>query len=104
MRLYLNQDNPPSLLLPTRIIVFATTQEHGKRRKVVTRSVAWEAWNTCPIMESQMARLRGSGSFYWPSALRAYLHAKQIMAANSSVDQIKIETISGEEIARLYRA
>lgn len=102
MRLTLNTDSNPSLLVPTRMDVFSTiTVVKGRKPRQV--SVGWQAWNQDPAMETRMTRLRGSGSFYWPNALRAYLAARQLMRENMAVHQIKIETISGVEIARLYR-
>lgn len=99
----LRLDDPlPSLLVPVRLDVFAT-REITRRGRTRTVSCAWQAWNTDPIMEGRMARLAGSGSFYWPNAIRAYIAARDIMTMDARVHQIKIETISGREIGRIYK-
>ena len=104
MRLSL-EHSLPSLLVPCRMNVFATRDVPiGKRGKVRSRGVAWQGWNPDPTMEQRMARLQGAGSFYWPNALRAYISARDAMLADSSIEQIQIETISGREIGRMYRA
>jgi hypothetical protein len=103
---FYRSDDPHTLLAPTRMDVFATRERtigKGKRAKTVAQGVGYQAWNDCPKMESAMARLQGAGSFYWPNAWRAYQAAKRILASDASVHQIKIETISGREIGRLYR-
>jgi hypothetical protein len=112
MRLSLNIENPPSLLAPARMDVFGTcatrTGQPNARAKrpytpITFRLCGWQAWNDDEAMEARMARLPGSGSFYWPNALRAYQYARRLMRADASVSQIKIETIGGREIARVYR-
>ena len=109
-RFYLETEQPHSLLTPARMDVFGTRvipagRPKGKRPYTPIRFAAcgWQGWNSDPIMEDRMARLPGAGSFYWPNALRAYLAAKQVMASDPRVVQIKLETISGREIGRLYR-
>ncbi len=91
-------DDLPSLLVPARLDVFAERQIGRKRR-----GVGWQGWNPDPIMEDRMARLHGAGSFYWPNAVRAYVAARSMMRYDSTIRQIKMETISGREIARVYR-
>ena len=94
-------DKTPTLLTPTRITLFADRQvRRGKR--TVSQGVAWQGWNADAAMESRMARLAGSGSFYRPGALRAYSAARAMMRADATVRQVKIETISGREVGRLY--
>lgn len=101
MRLLL-ADDLPSLLAPTRVTLFATRTVKPKRGPAKTIGVGWNGWNADPVMEQRMARLPGSGSFYWPGALRAYLAVKAMMTADPTIHQAKIETISGREVARVY--
>ena len=102
-RMYL-ADELPSLLVPTRLTVFAERDvPKGRKGKLTRASVAWQGWNADPAMESRMARLAGSGSFYWPCAWQAYCAARQMFAADPTIHQIAVETISGREVARLYR-
>ncbi len=113
MTLYLNTEDRPTLLVPTRFVVFAKqlTTVRDRSRKATrtlcpitfkTREVAWQGWNADPAMETRMTRLQGAGSFYWPNALRAYLTARNMVRADSRIHQVKIETISGHEIGRIY--
>jgi len=53
-------------------------------------------------MEMAMARLPGAGGFYWPSRRDAWRRAR-VMIAAPGVEQIKVETIAGQEVGRLYR-
>lgn len=107
MRFYLESDQPlPRLTAECRIDVFAThetTVGKGKRQRTVTRGVGWQGWNPCPSQEQKHARLTGSGSFYWPGALSAYAAARQMMRTDATIHQVKIETIGGREIGRIYR-
>ena len=103
MRLSL-ADALPSLLVPTRFAVFATVDlPVGRSKKTRPTGVAWDGWNDDPMMERRMARLRGAGSFYWPNALTAYRAARRTMREDARVSQIKIETISGREVGRIWR-
>jgi hypothetical protein len=106
MRLIL-ADTLPGLLVPARMTVFGTVIRPGRRYKRFTElqylQAGWNGWNPDPGMETAMARLPGSGSFYWPSAWRLYLAARRLMITDPTVRQIKLETISGREIARIYR-
>ena len=104
IRFYLSDD--PSarrqFRMPCRMDVFGSREiGKGKRRKVVR--VGWQGWNPDSSMERQMARLDGAGSFYWPGAIRVLSAAKAMMQADATIDQVKIETISGMEIGRVYR-
>lgn len=102
-RIYL-ADTLPGLLVPVRMDVFATRPMlKRKRGKPVDVACAWQGWNADTRMEQQMARLKGAGSFYWQGAIQALVAAKRTMRDDVSVQQIKLETISGREIARLYR-
>jgi hypothetical protein len=95
-------DSLPKLTGAIRFSVFATrTIGSGKRAKT-TIGVGWQGWNNDPRMEEAMARLPGQGSFYWAGAIQA-MHAAKRAFADLAVHQIKIETISGQEIARIYR-
>jgi hypothetical protein len=97
-------DSLPRLTGAVRIDVFATREVTiGRRRKPTTVCVGWQGWNADPIMADRMARLPGSGSFYWPGAIRALTAAKRLLREDETIHQIKIETISGQEIARVYR-
>lgn len=92
----------PTLLAPTRVTLFADRPiRRGKR--TVMQGVAWQGWNPDPLLELRMARLPGSGSFYWPGAVRAYSAVRAMMRADATIRQAKIETISGREIARVYK-
>lgn len=75
---------------------------HKKTRRGEVKGYGYQLWNPDPVMEKSMARLQGSGSFYWPDARAAWKRAHHLMRT-TEVDQIKIETISGVEVARLYR-
>ncbi len=95
-------DELPTLLAPTRLTVFAQ-RTVGRGKKAAVRGVAWQGWNADATMEARMARLQGGGSFYWPNALRAYFAACDMMRADATITQVKVETISGAEVARIYR-
>lgn len=84
------------MTIPCRIDVFVNEKRGSK-----VHGYAYQAWNPDPAMEREMARLPGSGSFYWPSARAAYREAKRIIR-KPGVHQLKIETISGFEVGRLY--
>lgn len=73
------------------------------RITIFTKAYGYQGWNPDPVMEEKMARLRGSGSFYWGSAKEAYKAAFGMMRKDPAIEQIKIETISGREVGRLYR-
>lgn len=87
--------------IPCRIDVFSTAlvQTH-KRRKPVMRPIAWQDWNDDIRMERGMARLPGSGSFYYASARKAWRRAHVLIRRGA--EQVKVETISGVEVGRLY--
>ena len=95
-------DELPGLLVPMRMNVFGT-RTVLKRRKPVEVGVGWQGWNASPTMEQRMARLPGSGSFYWHGAIQAVTAAKSMMTADPTIHQIAIETISGRPVGRLYR-
>ncbi len=104
-RLSLEEDLP-RLTVPVRIMVFATQHtvvRKGRKLQTGTNRVAWQGWNADPIMADRMARLPGSGSFYWSGAIKALQAGRTMLRDDPTVDQIKIETISGREIGRLYR-
>jgi len=82
--------------VPYRINVF-TTGALGDP----AAGYSYQAWNPDPKMERRMARLPGSGSFYWPSARAAYRAARRFVK-EPGVAQVKIETVSGIEVARLF--
>ena len=92
----------PSLLVPCRVNVFGT-REIARRKKTTRVGLAWQGWNADPDMESRMARLPNSGSFYWPNALRAYVWARHAMRTDPTIEQVAIETISARPIGRIYR-
>lgn len=106
-RLSLENDGPvPSLTVPVRLWAFATREtvkRKGRKLQTITDRIAWQGWNPDPVMADHMARLPGSGSFYWSGAIRAFVAGRQMLRDDPTVDQIKIETISGREIGRLYR-
>lgn len=94
------------LLAPARCWIYATrpVRLSGHNRKRTTaQGVAWQGWNPDPRMEAAQARLLGSGSFYWPCAFACVQAGKLAMRADVTIEQITIETISGVEVARLYR-
>lgn len=97
-------DSLPHLTGAVRMNVFATRDvAKGKRHKIRTIGVGWQGWNADPVMADKMARLPGSGSFYWQGTINALSAAKRMFRDDSTVHQIAIETISGQPIARLYR-
>lgn len=101
-RLYLEQDLP-SLIVPTRLDVFGTIEIPANgRRKARKIACGWQGWNPDPVEERKHARLKGSGSFYWAGALQAYIAARRMIRADARITQVKIETISGREIGRIY--
>lgn len=73
------------------------------RMDIFQGDYGYQGWNPDPAMEARMARLPGSGSFYWPSAKACYKAADRFLRSNKKIHQIKIETISGQEIGRIYR-
>ena len=90
--------------IPYRIDIFADVPFMPKRRRwPVIRAVAWQDWNDSPKMESWMARRPGSGSFYWPTARAAWRRACVMLGRDDRIRQIKVETISGREVGRVYR-
>ena len=96
-------DDLPRLTGPCRMTVFATRDVPvGKRGGVKRVGVGWYGWNADPVMEAAMSRLPGQGSFYWPGALAAYVAAKAMLRTDTRIHQIKLETISGREIGRIY--
>lgn len=89
---------------PCRIDIFADVLFTPKRRRLpVIRHIAWQDWNDSPKMERRMARLPSSGSFYWPTARVAWRRACVMLGRDDRIRQIKVETISGREVGRLYR-
>lgn len=100
-------DDLARLTVPARMDVFGLCVIPRRRLKRQTTidvtTVGWQGWNDNPTMESRMARLPGSGSFYWSCAWQAYVAARRMMRNDASIHQIKIETISGRELARMYR-
>lgn len=70
------------------------------RIDVFTAHYGYQAWNPDVVMEKAMARLPGSGSFYWPTAREAYREAVRLLKRGAR--QAKIETISGRPVCRLY--
>lgn len=78
-----------------RIMVFTERKIRGR-----IRGVAWQDWNDDPRMETVMARLGGSGSFYYPTHRKAWRRAQVLVRRGAS--QVKIETISGHEVDRIY--
>lgn len=95
-------DELPRLTGECRIDFFGTiTIAKGKRIK--TLPAAWQGWNPDPVLEGRMARLKGSGSFYWAGAVKAFAAVRKAMATDASITQAKIETISGREVGRVYR-
>lgn len=104
-RFYLADDESrqPRLTGPIRMVVFSTRMAgQGKRRRNLG-CACWQAWNADPRMEMAMARLRGSGSFYWFGAITALVAAERMLRDDPQIHQIKLETISGVEIGRWYR-
>lgn len=97
-------DTLPRLTGAVRLNIFATRQlASGRRRKPQSAGVGWQGWNPDALMADKMARLSGSGSFYWQGAINALVAAKRMMRDDSTIHQVAIETISGQPIARLYR-
>lgn len=84
-------------MTPCRIIVFGDLQR-GKKQI----HAAWDDWNPDPVMESRMARLKGAGSFYWPNQRDAWRRAR-VVVREPGVTQVKVETISGRFVGRLYQ-
>lgn len=85
---------------PCRIILFGTLAvPHGRGTKKI--GCAWEDWNPDPKQEVAHARLRGAGSFYWPTPRQAFRRAV-VSLLKTGADQAKVETISGRPVARLY--
>jgi len=109
--LRLEEYRPGALLAPARMNVFGDVLRvrRGKASarlcaiRVELLQAGWQGWNPDGAMEAHMARLPGSGSFYWPCAWRAYLAARRVMRECPEVSQVAIETISGQPIARVYR-
>jgi|GEM_PF-7041282 len=73
------------------------------RMDIFQGNYGYQGWNSDPMMEERMARLPGSGSFYWPSAEACYEAAVRLIRGNKEIHQIKIETISGREVGRIWR-
>lgn len=97
-----DDDRRPRLAGLVRLDVFAT-RTIGKGKKAKPQGVAWQGWNDDPVLETACARLAGSGSFYWFGAVRALAAARAMMTADTSIHQIKLESVSGVEIGRVYR-
>ncbi len=76
-----------------RITVFASK---GKRH------FGYDLLNPDNTMEKAMSRLPGSGSSYWPDIRSAFREAYRKIRTDQTVHQIKIETISGVELCRIY--
>ncbi len=103
MRFYPEHDTTPRLTGLVRMDVFGTVETRTRRGKVKTVGAGWQAWNADPRLETATARLSRQGSFYWHGAISAYAEAKRILRDDPRVHQIKLETISGVEIGRIYR-
>jgi hypothetical protein len=91
-----------------RLTVFATRQVLQRRRarkraEAASQSVAWQGWNADPRQERSQGRLKGSGSFYWPSPRKAYRAAVTMMRADDSITAVKIEGIGAQPIGYLRR-
>lgn len=89
-----------------RLDIFATLnvrQGRGKKSRLVSQRIGWQAWNECVKQEIIHGRLKGSGSFYWPSLRAAYRRAIVIMRKDDTVDAIRIDTISGHHIGYVRR-
>lgn len=65
------------------------------------RACGWQGWNHEPSMEQRMARLPGSGSFYWESAREAYRMASRWLRSGNC-RTVRINTISGREVCYLH--
>lgn len=92
---------------PCRIDVFGpVTVQKRRGRKVTTTTVlaGWQAWNPDTRMERAMARLPGSGSFYWPTHRDAYRRALVLVRTSPEVTAARVETVSGRRIAYVQRA
>lgn len=90
-----------------RLTIFATRlvpRGRGRRAKQVPERVAWQGWNADPRQERAHARLPGAGSFYWPSARRAYRAAIVAMRADETIDAVRVEGIGSQPVAYLRRA
>jgi hypothetical protein len=81
-----------------RIDVFGPATTQTRRGKPRTVQAAWQAHNPDPRMERAMARLPGTGSFYWPTLRDAYRRAT-VMLRDPSIHAVRIETISGRRVA-----
>ena len=68
-----------------------------------TDKFAYYGHNPDKRIEKEMARLKGSGSFYWNSAKKAHKKVIREFKKNFILKQAKIETISGKMVARLYK-
>lgn len=104
IRFHSDLDTAPRLTGLVRLDVFASVEQPARgKRKARTVGVGWQGWNSDARMEQVCARLVGSGSFYWQGAISAFAAARRAMADDPRVHQIKLETINGVEIGRLYR-
>lgn len=102
MRLILD-DEPTRYTVPIRLDVFATATTPATRRRAArSHGVAWQAFNPDDSVAAELGR-PGFGSFYWRGAVQAFAAAQRIMLSDPRVHQIKLETISGRPIGRLYR-
>jgi len=89
-----------------RLMIFATrlaAKGRGRARRLVPQGVAWQGWNADPQMEGAMARLPGSGSFYWPGPRAAYRAAIVAMRSDATIDAVRIEGIGAQPVAYLRR-
>jgi hypothetical protein len=88
-----------------RVNVFVRPEGKSRRRRcapLAARGYAYQLHNADLRIERAMGRLEGSGSFYWDNPRRAYRAAVVALRKLGAV-QVKIETISGRPVARLYR-
>lgn len=86
-----------------RIDVFGPVTIRKARGKTRIVQAAWQAHNPSRRMEKRMARLSGSGSFYWPSVRDALRRAQVILREDPSVQSARVETISGRSVAIVGR-
>lgn len=100
MRLILD-DEPTRYTALVRLDIFATV-ERTTKCKTQRCGVAWQAFNPDDSVAAELGR-PGFGSFYWRGAVQAFAAAQRIMLSDPRVQQIKLETISGRPIGRLYR-
>lgn len=67
------------------------------------KGVAWFDWSKAPLPKGVEGRRPCDGTFYRHTPRDAWRRARVILKADPRVDQVKVETISGREVGRLYR-